>query len=258
MSKDGTENRQGNIAVPPERYQAKKDRARMNYSMCLLLIALSCASVFAQSSTYVDAKSQRRIVKWDDMVSRVIEVDGLAWGAQSKGLGAHLVLPNGKVYLRSINLTDSDLNGRLIRISGVLRKASTGPAPKGAQGYSERIDYFYVQPIEATRIDKVVRHQLLPSPHDWIVPGISIDEANALVRSRGLTKYGLALAASPDGSMAHSYRLGDNEVVVFYELNGQVKSVAKVQVSRVGRGGDKWTSVLGCRLPSKTNRQLRK
>ena len=230
----------------------------MNYLTCVLLLPLSCASVLAQSSTYVDAKSQRRVVKWDDMVNTIVEVDGLAWGAQSKGLGAHLVLPHGKVYLRNINLTNSGFNGRLIRVSGVLRKTSTGPVPKGVQGYSQRVDYFYVETVEATRIDKVMRHQLLPSQHDWIVPGLPIDEANALIRSRGLAEYGLALAASPDGAKAHSYRLNDKEVLAFHELNGRVKSVAIVQVSRVARGGDKWTSVLACRLPSKINRQIEK
>ncbi len=187
-------------------------------------------------------------MQWDEMVDRVMTVDGLAWGARSKGLGAHLVFPMGKVYLRGIDLIDADLDGRLVRVSGILRKAAIGPVPQGVQGYPDRFDYFYLDLVQAGRIDKVVHDQLLPSNDAWIMPGLPINDALALIRSRQLSPFGLALAASPDGAVAHSYELSEGEVLLLYELNGVVQSVFKVQVSG-GDKGTKMTPVPGCRLP---------
>ena len=78
-----------------------------------------------------------------------------------------------------------------------------------------------------------------------------IDEATGLVRSRQLQEYGLALAASPDGAKAHCYLLGEDDVLLFYELNGRVKSVAKVTVSPNFKESRGWTVLPGCRLPAK-------
>ena len=218
----------------------------MNRLACLLILPFSCATAFAQSSTYVYGDASRTI-KWDDMVNTLVEVDGLAWGGYSKGLGAHLCLPAGKVYLRGLDLVKSDNNGRLLRISGVLRKAQTAKVKGGVQGYSQSFDYFYIETLEATRIERIVLDQLLPSKHAWITQGLQMERAETLIQSRGLTKYGLALAAPPDGSKAHSYKLNETELLVFYEFNGRVKSVAKVRIKNPTKSGLEWSSVLGCR-----------
>ena len=58
----------------------------MNRTVFVVAV-LFCETAFAQSSTYVDNNGPRTI-KWDEMANTIVEVDGLAWGAHSKGLGA--------------------------------------------------------------------------------------------------------------------------------------------------------------------------
>ena len=102
--------------------------------------------------------------------------------------------------------------------------------------------------IDVQRIDKLVRDQLLPSAYDWLIPGLPIKAATDLIRSRRFPEYGLSLAAAPDGSKAHSYQVGDTELIVFYELNGRVKSVTRVELNGVARGGHKWVRLSAYRL----------
>lgn len=219
----------------------------------LLMVPLTCTSLFAQSSIEVKA-GVRRVRAWDEMVNTVVEVDGLAWGAASKGLGAHLVLPTGKVYLRDANLLPHDNNGRLLRVAGVLRKAQTAKAPPGVQGYSESFDYFYIETIEAVRIDKVTSGQLLPSNDEWIVEGLPVEKANEMIRARRLRPYGLSVASTTEGARPHCYELGNSQVMVFYELKGRILSIAWVQITGRSKRDLVWKPVSGLRLPPRPAR----
>ena len=94
-------------------------------------------NALAQTSIKIDPGSHstvverggKRTIAWNDMIDRIVDVDGLAWGAFHKGLGSHLVLPHGKVYLSNTDLLKSDLNGRLVRVTGILRKSHVSAAP---------------------------------------------------------------------------------------------------------------------------------
>lgn len=79
----------------------------------------------------------------------------------AKGLGQHLILPNGRVYVRGFKFFDHDANGRLLRIEGVLRKRHVRKAPPGAQGYNADFDYFYVD-TSWQKVDKLTDPQNLP------------------------------------------------------------------------------------------------
>ncbi|NND99562.1 MAG: hypothetical protein HKN47_19780, partial [Pirellulaceae bacterium] len=194
-------------------------------------------------------------VPWNNMVDQVVVVDGLAWGAKHKGLGSHLVLTEGKVYLRNIDLREYDSNGRLLRITGTLRKAQMAKAPPGVQGYTESFDYFFIDAIDVQRIENVTRDQLLRSPHDWIVPGMQIGQALEMIRARQMQTYGLALAAAPDGAKTHCYRVSDDTAVVLHELNQRVQSVAKVEGSFTTKSDQNWTALPGYKLPDRPPRK---
>ena len=230
----------------------------------LLLIAIfampvSCA--FAQKAIEIDAGpystfvegGTKRTIAWNDMVDRVVDVDGLAWGAMEKGLGAHLVLANGqngKVYLKGTNLLEADLNGRLVRVTGVFRKARMEAAPKFAQGYSEPFDYFYLDVVQISPVDRLEMDQLLPTENDWVLPGVAAADVERMIQSRGLQEYPLALRASTDGSTTKSFLVSDGLVLAYQVLDGRVTSVSKILLNEpAARIDDEWVSLNGFKLP---------
>lgn len=233
----------------------------------LLLIAIfampvSCA--FAQKaikidtgphSTFVEGGTKRTIA-WNDMVDRVVDVDGLAWGALEKGLGSHLVLANsqnGKVYLRGADLLEADLNGRLVRVSGVLRKTRVEAAPKFAQGYSKPFEYFYLDVVQISPIDRLELDQLLPTENDWVLPGSAVADVERMIQSRSLEAYTLALRASTDGSTTKSFLVSDGLVLACRVLDGRVISVSKILLNEPGKMDDEWVSINGFKLPPVPN-----
>lgn len=219
----------------------------------LLLVQLAgLNNAFAQTSTFVE-RGVKHTVAWDDMVGSMVEFDGLAWGAFEKGLGEHVVLPNLKIYLKNLDLIESDLNGRLVRIAGVLRKARVEPAPPGAQGYSQAFDYFYVDTVSVARIEKLKLDQLLPSRDDWIVPGLSADAATRLITERNLQAYPLALSAAKDGTSTSSFLISNDLVLVYRVLDGRVVTVSQINLHEAGKLDDEWIGVPGFRLPPITN-----
>lgn len=215
------------------------------------IVIVCCSPAFSQSSFYIDGNT-KHTVAWDDMVGSIVEFDGMAWGAFEKGLGAHVVMPRNKVYLEGVNLLKNDFNGRLIRVAGVLRKTHVERAPKGAQGYSQSFEYFYVDAIAASRIDKVSLDQLLPTKDDWIVPGMSSEAADKVITARKFEPYLLALAAAKDGSETKSFLVSKGVVIVYRVLNGNVVSVSSVQLNGAGKLDDQWMAVRGFRLPTLT------
>ena len=231
----------------------------------LLLIAillLPACNVFGQAvikieagpnSTFVE-RGQKRTIAWNDMTGSVVDVDGLAWGAFEKGLGSHLVLPRGKVYLKNTDLLNSDLNGRLVRATGILMKSSVDAAPKGAQGYSQPFEYYYLDVVDISGIAKLELDQLLPTKNDWILPGVRAENAERMIQDRNLKEYLLALRAPTDGSTTKSYLVSDGLVLVYRVLDGRIASVSKIKLNKPGKADDEWITLNGFKLsPVPTN-----
>lgn len=217
-------------------------------SILLLLPFVFCSKSLGQTSSVVE-NGQKRSVKWKDLAEKVVTVDGLAWGAFAKGIGQHLVLPHGRVYVRGVNFRRHDLNGRLLRVTGVLRMERMPAAPAGVQGYGQAFDYFVIEALSAEQIEKVERDQLLPSKADWVYVGMATGDAVQLMAKRKLPHHPLSISDATDGSTAHSHRINNEETLFFESLNGRVKSVTKIKHRGRGKADDEWTPVKGYRLP---------
>ena len=225
--------------------------------LLIAILALPACNVFGQAASKIDAgphstfveRGQKRSIAWNDMTGRLVDVDGLAWGAFEKGLGSHLVLPRGKIYLRNTDLLDSDLNGRLVRVTGILKKSRVDPAPKNAQGYSQSFEYYYLDIVHVSRIEKLELDQLLPTKNDWILPGVTAENAERMIQARKLDEYLLALRAPTDGSTTKSYLVSDGLVLVYRVLDGRIASVSKIKLNKPGKIDDEWISVNGFKLP---------
>ncbi len=197
--------------------------------IAILLCILCRESIFAQTSTYVEGGT-KHIVSWNDWVGKVVTVDGLAWGAYDKGLGQHLILPSGRVYIQDVDYLKHDLNGRLLRVSGYLRKSRVKKAPSKAQGYSKPFDYFSIETFAVERIEQIQHDQLLPSPFDWIVLGGKTEDA---LRSLNRLKYQkVALSLTPKaGSTPHAYHVSDAETLFFYDSGGRITSIGRIKLN---------------------------
>jgi hypothetical protein len=120
----------------------------------ILAMVLMSASIATgqETRTLIDGAVVRK--PWDDVVGRRVVVEGLAWGAMEKGLGPRIVMDADRVYVRKVDLVKHKANGKLVRITGTLRKehmkgvADTFPP---AQGYAKDFDY-YVIDVEDWRI----------------------------------------------------------------------------------------------------------
>ena len=225
--------------------------------LLIAILAMPLGNALAQTSIKIDSgphstvveRGGKRTIAWNDMIDRIVDVDGLVWGAFHKGLGSHLVLPHGKVYLSNTDLLKSDLNGRLVRVTGILRKSHVSAAPKGSQGYSQPFGYYSLDVVEITRIEKLQLDQLLPTKNDWIVPSVSAENVAQMIQDRNLKEYLLALRASTDGSTTKSYLVSDGLVLVYRILNGRIASVSKIKLNKPGKVDDEWISVNGVKLP---------
>ena len=200
------------------------------FFITILLFHLLHEIAFPQSSTYVDG-GIKRTVSWDDLVGKIVTVDGLAWGAYEKGLGQHLVLPHGRVYIRDVDYLKHDLNGRLLRVSGYLRKSRVEKAPSKAQGYSESFDYFTIETFAAEGIDQIQHDQLLSSPFVWIVMGGKTDQALRSLNRLGYQDAGPLQESLREGLTSHAYRINEKEILSFYAMGGRITSLARVKTN---------------------------
>ena len=223
----------------------------------IAIFALPACNVFGQAAVKIDdgpnstfmERGQKRTIAWNDMTGRLVDIDGLAWGAFEKGLGSHLVLPNGKVYLKNADLLNSDQNGRLVRATGVLRKSRVDAAPKSAQGYAQPFEYYSLDVVEIVRIEKLELDQLLPTKNDWILSGSSAENVSLMIQNRKFNEYLLALRAATDGSTTKSYLVSDGIVLAYRVLDGRVVSVSKIKLNEPGKGDDEWITISGFKLP---------
>lgn len=196
-----------------------------------LIVAVSFYSTLTygaspQSSMIMDGPGQKREISWDQMTDALVEVEGLAWGASDKGLGAHLKLAqNDEVYLENIDLTNTDLNGRLLNVVGTLRKKRMEKAPPGAQGYGHSFDYYTIEVIAARKIEKVDQYQILPPRGEWIVPGMPMAEALKKVQARKIPALQQTLLKAQAGSTLHTFQASAKSNLYLGETQGQVVGV---------------------------------
>jgi hypothetical protein len=89
-----------------------------------------------------------------------VTLQGVAWGLHAKGLGIRVMTPDGMpVYFDPKDVeTGKDFEqwqGRLIEVTGILRKRKMEAAPRRAQGYGSAFEYLVVERAKIRGIDKV-------------------------------------------------------------------------------------------------------
>ena len=92
-------------------------------------------------------------------IGKRVVAEGLAWGAMVKGLGERIVLPSGTpLYFTGGKFREQHKNGRTVRVTGRLKVETMEAAPPGAQGYSERFQYYALE-VESIQIIEEVRQE---------------------------------------------------------------------------------------------------
>lgn len=121
---------------------------------CVLSVFVVVTSMRAQETLQiVDGKKISK--SWKDVVGRVVMIEGLAWGVHEKGLGQRVILDGSSVYVSHVDFGKQDVEGRLVRVRGTLRKKLMRAAPKGTQGYGDDFEYFSIEAQELVKIDRV-------------------------------------------------------------------------------------------------------
>lgn len=101
--------------------------------------------------------------KWNpynQQFDKQVTLQGMGWGLGAKGLGIRVVTPDGiPIYFDSkdveIGKGFDRWQGRLIEVTGILRKRTMRAAPKGAQGYGAAFEYLVVESAKIRGIEKV-------------------------------------------------------------------------------------------------------
>lgn len=178
---------------------------------------------------------EKKFIPWEQFDGKLVEVEGMAWGGAAKGLGAHLRLAqNDEVYLENLNLTNADLDGRLLNVVGIFRKKRVEKAPPGAQGYGESFDYYTIDVIAVRRIEKVEQYQVLPARGEWIVLGMPAAQALQKVQTRGWPEYHRSVTAARDGSQSRAFQINAALLLNLTELNGIIIGVSEIHLSNSG------------------------
>jgi hypothetical protein len=123
-------------------------------SLGAAFILLAASPAFAQHTHQV-VDGVKVSKPWGDVVGRRVVVEGLAWGAAEKGLGQRVILAEGQVYVENVDYLRHKANGRLVRITGTLRKERMKAAAPDAQGYGANFDYFVIETDEWRLVDQV-------------------------------------------------------------------------------------------------------
>lgn len=190
-----------------------------------------------------------RAVPWDQLLNAVVTVDGVAWDPVEKRLYPQLAMIDGRVYLHNMAVRESGQHGRLLRVTGVLRKGRMPEIRNPAlQAPSESFEFYYLDVVAAERIEMVQRERLTASPSDWVARGMLATAALETIRARQMAQYPLQIAAPTDGSTIHSYRLDRTKALLFHEKDGFVTHVQLVEPNPRAKSGGRWTTVPAVRL----------
>lgn len=110
--------------------------------LMLVSFAIMCSHGAGEEPTHA-VDGRKAAIPARDTENRRVIVEGLAWGSLEKGLGQRIQLADGhRVYIRNIDYQKHDLDGKLVRAAGMLRRETMKAAPQGAQGYTSDFDYF--------------------------------------------------------------------------------------------------------------------
>ncbi len=212
---------------------------------CLVANSLTSAQPFSRQSV----NGEIREIPWNDMVDQVVTVDGVPWGWVSKGLGQYVASPSQHVYLNSLARKPEEIEGRLMRVTGVLRRHHMPAAPPGAQGYGQAFDYYSIDAFSIEPIEKVERDQMLPVAEDWIYVGMNGVQALDLMRARQLQEAYLAVENPRDGAEDFAYMVGERLAIKFDVLENKVVRMSTVNLHPEGKLFNEWTDIQGYPLP---------
>lgn len=188
--------------------------------------------VDAQPTSRQAANGTIREIPWNDMVDRVVTLDGVPWGVFSKGLGQYVASPSQQVYLNSLARKPEEIEGRLVRVTGILRRHHMPAAPPGAQGYGQAFDYYSIDAFSVEVIEKVERDQLLPVTEDWIYVGMDEEKALDLIASRKFPETGLAMEFRPADVQPRPFLVEQDLALVLLLREKKVSSLMTVKLGK--------------------------
>lgn len=187
----------------------------------------------------------------NNLVNSVVEVDGLIHKRSGTKSEFFTVLPWGKIDLLYVDGSNANIEGQAFRISGVLRKTTRKPTiASKAILHTPTDETFQIEAFEILRIESPQNTKISRSPFDWIAPGLLSEAASRMIQSHRYSPYPLALTASSDGSVPRSYRVDDQNVLYYRELNGRVTSVTRVKLNAAGKSDDEYQQIAAYKLPN--------
>jgi hypothetical protein len=90
--------------------------------------------------------------RWSELVGKTVSVEGIAWGSFEKGWGEYVILHSAQVYVPAANFNERRLQGKLVRVEGILRMAKVGRAKYGSAGPNQEVTYFVIDRPKITAI----------------------------------------------------------------------------------------------------------
>lgn len=122
------------------------------------LSAFLCCLVTLTSSLHGQQSRLADDHMFKPLLGKRVVIEGLGWGAGSKGLGERVVLPSGKrIYFTGSRYSKLHRNGRLVRVVGTISVKRMQPAPPGAQGYTKAFDYFVIDVESIDVIEEITQ-----------------------------------------------------------------------------------------------------
>ena len=126
------------------------------------IIAAICFSLVVPSL----ADDEAKWYPYNRQFDKEVTLQGVGWGLRAKGLGVRVMTADGiSIYFDPKNIEISKdferWQGRLIEVTGILRKRMMNAAPKGAQGYGGAFEYLVVEGAKIRGIEKI-EHSIVP------------------------------------------------------------------------------------------------
>ena len=99
-------------------------------------------------------------IAWSDAIGKRVMADGIAWGSVEKSYGEYLIFRRGEVFVDKAEFLEKKMYGRMVRVSGILRKKEVG---------SNRLNIFIIEDATITEI-KNIEWPYLREEEDAIAP----------------------------------------------------------------------------------------
>jgi hypothetical protein len=129
-----------------------------------LMIAVTLALFFGAASVadelYTAPRQKgtpgaRSAQPWADVVGSTVVAEGVAWGFYDKGFGAYVILDGSRVYVEGLDKARDTLQGKLIRVSGVLTVYKQPAAPPNSQGTGREVIVYTIKRANWKPIDRI-------------------------------------------------------------------------------------------------------